>query len=216
MSLFRGSRSRFPRSGRLPPALRIQLAKVQPSRDRCLEYFPCRVQLHSGIEFDRVYVVEQSAYLRYWGEYPSHDQRVDIGSVRSMDESPFRLPARFANAIYAAFESGMGYYVFTVIFRDGSQQAYITGDAIDFIEYPAGKSLADVEAVVPHAGRDQNPVRVPTYRWCLYSEDRTARAASLGLLKPMPIDRDRRSLLDRARRLFRRMFRNVRSSRPIG
>jgi hypothetical protein len=69
----------------------------------------------------------------------------------------------------------MGYCLFTVIFKsdnssEQSSQAYITGDRVDFIEYPEGKGPQDVERVLPHVGRGSNYIHGPKYYWCLYSE----------------------------------------------
>jgi hypothetical protein len=80
------------------------------------------------------------------------------------------LPARFANKLYNAGESGMGYTIFTVVFSDGTKQAYSAGNAVDFIRYPEGKGPADVADVLPHEGRNEIQIRVPEYYWCLYSE----------------------------------------------
>ena len=64
----------------------------------------------------------------------------------------------------------MGYTVFTVVFKDGTRQAYITGNAVDFVRYPEGKGTEDVARVLPHEGRNAEPIRAPEYYWCLYSE----------------------------------------------
>jgi hypothetical protein len=67
-------------------------------------------------------------------------------------------------------ESGMGYTIFTVVFADGSRQAYSCGNAVDFIRYPEGAGPKDVVDVLPHEGRNAEPVRCPEYYWCLFSE----------------------------------------------
>ncbi len=65
----------------------------------------------------------------------------------------------------------MGYTIFTIVFVDGTQQACVAGNAIDFVRYPQGKGPGDVVAVHPHEGRNADPlVQVPPYCWCLYSE----------------------------------------------
>ena len=91
--------------------------------------------------------------------------------VVEVQESPTRLPAKFANEIYRSGESGMGYTTFTVVFADGMRQACATGNAVDFIRYPSGKLPKDVVAVIPHEGRrDDTSVKSPEWYWCLYSE----------------------------------------------
>jgi hypothetical protein len=69
------------------------------------------------------------------------------------EDSPTRLPVRFADEISRHGESGMGHTIFTVVFADGQRQACVTGNAVDFIRYPLGKGPRDVAAVIPHAGR---------------------------------------------------------------
>ena len=69
----------------------------------------------------------------------------------------------------------MGYCLFTVIFKSEnssveSSQVYLTGDAVDFIDYPEGKGPKDALRVLPHVGRGLNYIRGPKYCWCLYSE----------------------------------------------
>jgi hypothetical protein len=55
------------------------------------------------------------------------------------------------------------------VFRDGSRQAYAAGNAVDFVTYPVGKSSADVVAVEPHRGKEENPHSDPArYAWCLH------------------------------------------------
>ena len=44
-----------------------------------------------------------------------------------------------------------------------------TGNAVDFIQYPHGKGPNDVAAVLPHEGRNAQPVAAPDWYWCLYS-----------------------------------------------
>jgi hypothetical protein len=118
-----------------------------------------------------VYVVADGLYIKYWGVYPEQDRHksyIYVSDVEAFAESPRRLPAQFANKLYASGESGMGYTIFTVVFSDGSRQAYGTGNAVDFIRYPKGPS--DVSDVLPHEGRKANPVPAPKYYWCLFSD----------------------------------------------
>jgi len=64
-----------------------------------------------------------------------------------------------------------GNTIFTVVFANGFRQACVTGNAVDFIRYPPGKSPKDVVAVIPHEGRrDDSLVKAPEWYWCLYSE----------------------------------------------
>lgn len=157
----------------LPDLIRVGLDKIAPSGEDKLRYYPCRVTLKSGESLDTVYIVSEAPYLYYWGKYPEDDPAkrwIRIEDVVEVEDSPTRLPARFANEVYRQGESGMGYCIFTVVFGDGSRQACVTGNAVDFIRYPLGKGPSDVVDVLPHEGRDAQPVKGPGYYWCLYSE----------------------------------------------
>lgn len=156
----------------LPDHIREALNGIVPSGDNELWYFPCSVTLSDGRIFDTVYIEPEMPYLRYWGVYPEDDQGkrfIKIEDVVKVKDSPTRLPARFANQIYDHGESGMGYTIFTVVFSDGERQAYGTGNAVDFIRYPDGKGPNDVSSVLPHEGRNAQPVGPPAWYWCLYS-----------------------------------------------
>ena len=158
----------------LPTHVREALAQVQPSRDGDLVYYPCRAVLNTSEAFDTVYIVPEKPYLEHWGVYPEDDRykhSIRIEDIAEVGESPLRLPARFADELYAKGESGMGYTIFTVVFADGLRQACVTGNAVDFIHYPVGKGPADVVGVLPHEGRrDESLVKAPEWYWCLYSE----------------------------------------------
>jgi hypothetical protein len=107
------------------------------------------------------------------GVYPEDDRgkrHIRIEDVLKVEESPTRLPAHFAKEIYKHGESGMGYTIFTVLFSDGSRQACVTGGAVDFVRYPEGKGPEDVIEVLPHKGRNAQPVRAPDWYSCLYSD----------------------------------------------
>lgn len=119
--------------------------------------------------------------LRCGGVYPGADSgksEVLVSDVVSIVESPSRLPASFATELYNGGESGMGYIVFTVVFKRTipflrQRKTYLTGNAVDFIAYPFGKRPKDVVSVLPHVGRRSAALVKsvqPKYYWCLYSE----------------------------------------------
>ena len=158
----------------LLPHVREAFKSIEPSRDGELVYYPCRVVLKSGEAFDTVYIVPEKPYVKYWGVYPENDRGkhwIRMEDVVEVQESPTRLPAKFANEIYRSGESGMGYTTFTVVFADGMRQACATGNAVDFIRYPSGNLPKDVVAVISHEGRrDDSSIKSPEWYWCLYSE----------------------------------------------
>lgn len=159
---------------KLSRELAAQLAAVPTSRDLSFHYAPCRVELKSGDILPRVYLAEESAYLRLWGDDPGRPM-VDLNDVASIAESPERLPPQLADEIYDAGESGMGYVIFTVRMRDGRTIPFSTGNAVDFLDWPLGVDPRDAVAVEPHAGRgffaggDSGGRRGASYLWCLYS-----------------------------------------------
>jgi hypothetical protein len=158
---------------RFPDNLQADLSAVIPSDDGEITYWPCAARMKDGSVVQCVYVVAEGPYIRTWGVYPQQDRGksyISIQDVDALTESPARLPAKLANKLYHAGESGMGYTIFTVVFADGSRQAYGAGNAVDFIHYPEGKSQSDVVDVLPHEGRSTDPITCPECYWCLFSE----------------------------------------------
>lgn len=160
----------------LLPHVGEALKTIEPSRDGEIVYYPCRAVLKSGEVFDAVYIVAEKLYVKHFGLYPENlpgKQWIRMEDIAEVQESPTRLPAKFANEIYRKGESRMGYTKFTVVFADGLRRTWdsANGSAIDFIHYPLGKGPRDVVAVIPHEARiDDLGVRSPEWYWCLYSE----------------------------------------------
>jgi len=155
----------------LPPEIGDQLAGIEPSTSGKIRHYPCLVTLRDGTNLDHVCLVEHGSYLGAWGVEPADDpgkESIRICDVISVKDSPSRLPARFANQLYAAGESGMGFIVFTVVFSDGLKQACIAGGFVDFIGYPPLHGPKDVVEVLPHAGGNASPLPGPKYYWCIY------------------------------------------------
>jgi hypothetical protein len=158
---------------KLSDKLRDDLRAITPSRSGGLTYWPCAAHMKDGTALVCVYVVAEGPYIRHWGVYPQQDRgkkHISVADVDALAESPMRLPAWFANKVYTSGESGMGYTIFTVVFADGSRQAYGCGNAVDFLRYPDGKGQSDVVDILPHEGRKADPVSCPEYYWCLFSE----------------------------------------------
>src|SRR5579864_2665906 len=89
----------------------------------------------------------------------SYDRRFEISN-----------PGQVRDRLYEHGESGMGYYKFTVVFESGRSQAYLTGDAVDFISYPEGFAKEDVLDVLPNTMPNLACIKGPDYYWCLFSE----------------------------------------------
>jgi hypothetical protein len=156
----------------LPDAIVRGLSSVAPVRFGELLQYPCQVTLHDGSIHDHVYLCDASEWIKIWGVWPDQDRgkrEITIDQVVAVAGSPSRLPPDIANTIYQAGESGMGYSIFTLVFRDGSRQAYGSGNAVDFIEYPTGLKATDIVDVIPHEGRENRSRKTPPeYYWCLF------------------------------------------------
>lgn len=167
------------RYGALAPKLLEQLSSVECSHDGRLAYRPCSVTLLDGTVVPNVYIVDAQQYIDIWGVWPEDDpgkSYVLLQAVQAIGPSPNRLPAGVANELYRAGESGMGYTIFKLHFRDGTAESYLTGNAVDFVSYPFGKSGKDITRVEPHAGREENPRGAPQYSWLLYAEGTSKHA----------------------------------------
>lgn len=111
----------------LLPHIRESLNTIEPSRDGEIVHYPCRAILKSGEVFDAVYIVDEKLYVKHGGLYPENipgKRWIRVEDIAEVQESPTRLPARFANEIYRNGESRMGYTVFTVVFADGARRAW--------------------------------------------------------------------------------------------
>jgi hypothetical protein len=165
------SEQRYPE---LTAKQRLQLMRVEPSRYYRLEYRPCRVKLRDGSALDRVYVVQAAPYYDVWGVWPEEDEgkhALDIRKVVEIEDSPQRMPVKFANELYGAKETRAGVHIFILEWPDEFKQPYMTGSAVDFVPAPEGRKLKDALIVHPHKGkRDPNIVKGLSYYWCLYEE----------------------------------------------
>ena len=153
--------------------LHEKLERIIPSTHLGLDYYPCIVTLRDGRRIDYVYVVEQESYIRVWGVYPEEDPgkaSIPISEVADLSESPSRLPPALANKLYRAGESGMGYFIFTVVLDDGLECAYTSGSAVDFIFIPERYTNHNIRDVLPHKRRGSPSMQEdPKYYWCIYS-----------------------------------------------
>lgn len=143
----------------LSDQLREQLDSVPSiyAPDWQREMRPCSVTLKNGDMLPRVYFVEASE-LKYVAKWPTKSDDpllVTADEIAAIADSPVRTPARIANQLYEWGESGMGWTVFTLQFNDRSEQVYVVGQKYDFLQYPPGKSPADINEVFPGKGRDR-------------------------------------------------------------
>lgn len=157
----------------LVASLKAQLDQIQSSSDGIMRYWPAQVTLSDGTTHSCVYFADASEYIKVWGVWPDDDSGKDeikAEDVAIISPSPSRLSLKFAEQLYRAGESGMGYTVFELLYSDGSKSAHLAGNAVDFVRLPAGKQPADIVNVLPHAGRDSKAhIETPDYAWCLFS-----------------------------------------------
>jgi hypothetical protein len=93
-----------------------------------------------------------------------------IEEVDQVRDSPNRLQPQFANKLYQAGESGMGYCVFKLVFDNGETLDVVSGNAIDFIPLPVGLTTTNIKDVLPHEGSRKDFAKGLSYYWCLYQD----------------------------------------------
>jgi hypothetical protein len=153
-------------------ALMAQLQAVEPSIGWNIEYRPCEVTLLDGSVKSHVYVQSSIPYYEVWGIDPEDDSgksSVLVEEIAEIHSSPYRLPPALATRLYSAGESGMGYCVFKLVMKNGQTLDCLTGNAVDFLEWPEHFGPEDVADVVPGAGSRRNPaIGTASYSWALY------------------------------------------------
>lgn len=93
-----------------------------------------------------------------WRSIIEANKIIDIGPC------PYQLPPKWCNKIYEAGESFMGGgHYFSIIFKDGREEVYLTGDCVDFIKMPDGYSYEDIVDVNPFA--DKPKLYAPEFRY---------------------------------------------------
>jgi hypothetical protein len=151
------------------------LHAIEPSVDRNINYYPCEVVLDDGSVHPRTFVVEAQVFVLHWGVWPWSDKCIQAERIRSLRSSPQRLPARLANELYAAGESGMEYCSFSATFRSGKKLYFLNGNTADFPAWPADADPNEVIAVHPHDRHPEYRGRMPMaeessaeYLWCRF------------------------------------------------
>jgi hypothetical protein len=110
---------------------------------------PCSVTLLDGSCHDICLARENNRY----GDLGNWLNPTKVSEVR---KCPYRLPARFAQIIRDAGESGMGYHIYVVELSDGNDFVHVAGNlVIDLLNLPLGYGPEDVVNVLPHHGRER-------------------------------------------------------------
>ena len=146
----------------LSPELSRQVAKIEPSQPwPGVLLYPCAVRTKGGVTLPRVYFAEPSIV--------GNRSSISVDDVAAIFESEDRLPARFANCLYQAGETGMGMMAFQVVFPFGLKFRYLTGNFVDFLQFPPLLGPAQVRDVLP-GGRRTLRARGPRPAgWCFFT-----------------------------------------------
>ena len=156
-----------------------QLMRISPNTIENLNIYPCDITLQDGSRLDRVAVAERRFWKPLWGHIlrDPNNKTIDAIEIVEVRESEWRIPKEHADRLYSAGESGMGYTFFVAEFSDGLRQAYLGGNALDFIHCPEGRTPNDIVEVHPHAGRmASDPISLPEFLWCPYHRPKTSHA----------------------------------------
>ena len=94
---------------------------------------------------------------------------ISLDDVAAIFESEDRLPARFANCLYQAGETGMGMMAFQVVFRFGLKFRYLAGNFVDFLEFPPLLGPAQVRDVLPGGRRTSRARGSRPADWCFFT-----------------------------------------------
>jgi len=123
--------------------------------------YPCWARLKDQTIYEAVLVMDQPTFEFSTGfrDPMMREEKIHGGDcwiapadIEEIRESPKRLPARFANQIASGGESGMGMFVFTVVFTWFRRRTYVT-TTINLLEYPPFTGPGSIKAVIPHKGK---------------------------------------------------------------
>jgi len=148
-----------------------QLVSIAPSRNYDVNYYPCQVEMKSGLVHENAYIVDYDLFVKTWlGRTPPNEENnpmyISIDAVTSIKNSPNRLPAHLANKLYDAGETGMGYSAFKIMYDNGTSLNVVTGNAVDFVPSAVGLTPNNIIDVLPHQ-RSKDFVEGPEFVFCL-------------------------------------------------
>ena len=151
------------------PDFLLQVERIEASDAgpcvRHMKYRPCRLLLKDGTVVPRAICAEDHrGFDGKWWIHPNAVARIEMTLER--------LPAHLASKLYAAGESGMGYQVFRARMSDGACYTFLTGNVVEFPDFPEGYDTNDVQEVYPHEGREELILRKShDFEWCFYVKD---------------------------------------------
>ena len=137
---------------------------IEPSINEYRQLHPCQLILKDGRCIPRAICVEDHRGF-------VTDSWIHPNSVQQVIPSLERMPASLATELYSAGESGMGYQLFTMKMKDGTSHVYVTGNIVEFPDFPDGYGTLDIEDVYPHQGREKTKLgyrQARSVEWCFY------------------------------------------------
>lgn len=144
-----------------------QVESIEPSDTDTQKHRPCRLILKDGRIVSRAICVEDHrGFITAGWIHPD--------TVAKIEPSSERMPAKLASKLYAAGESGMGYEIFIMKMKDGTSYVFVTGNIVDFPDFPEGYGTEDVKDVFPHQGREQSKQEYRQgrkFEWCYYVKE---------------------------------------------
>ena len=151
----------------LSTAVIRQLIAIPQSHYCNIGFWPCQATLLDGRILPRVIIRCSKQY------YEDSDLFIPASQISAVSESQFRLPAMWANVVYAHGETRMSSFMFRVFFRDKTHIDVSLGSTIDFIPYPDGKTATDVFKVEPWKYLTQpftaSTLPSPTFYRCVFN-----------------------------------------------
>ena len=150
------------------PDFLAQIHSIEPSISYGGQlHYPCKLRLKDGELIERAICTEDHrGFLT--------DAWVHPDSVKEIIPSFDRMPARLATKLYSAGESGMGYEIFILEMKDGSDFVFVTNNVVDFPDLPNGYTTTDIQNVHPHKGRERSKLgyrQDKPFKWCYYVKE---------------------------------------------
>lgn len=122
-----------------------QLRGVAHTWTGAVWHVPCRALLHSGQVIERLLVVRSASGRFLKARGVDRLDAVKLDDVAVLEDSPWRLPAAYAEKLHRAPRTCMGGIHVTLDFRDGSSCLFLLDHSVvEFPDYPAGLGAADV------------------------------------------------------------------------
>jgi hypothetical protein len=169
----------------MPKSLARQLDQT-PHTDYPYEYLPFRPasavmkdgSVHPCVEF-----IGRGAAKHLFLAEPGSPWTIKVEDIKSVKQSPYQLPPKFASVLHRYGETSMGQTSFVLTMKDGKRFNYVNTKCLDFVNYPEGYSADDIAGIEWGGLFDSNfydkewklrnpgPIlNSPDFKWCFYEE----------------------------------------------